>query len=215
MTVHWRDHQDRAAEIFRRLGHSVSMEAVVHGARAKHVVDVYVQGSHYGLEFAWVVECKAWRARVPKEKVLVLAAVVQDVGADRGILIAESGFQIGAIRAAENTNITLSSLGDLAQITRKASVDATVGALHWRLEKARARLAEIKRSRYRDEFIPPTTEQLGRLYVLQAALADALDDKFPNVYAMEGGKRLAAETFEELVDVAEGIIKDAETWTPP
>jgi hypothetical protein len=45
--------------------------------------------------------------------VAALASVVQDVGADRGILLSETGFQAGAIRLASLSNITLTSLTEL------------------------------------------------------------------------------------------------------
>ena len=87
------------------------MEASVKGARADHKIDVWVVFKRFGLETKWVVECKFWNtSAVPIEKVLILKSIVEDVGADRGILISKSGFQSGAIRAAQSTNITLTSL---------------------------------------------------------------------------------------------------------
>jgi hypothetical protein len=44
--------------------------------------------------------------------VLTFLGVVEDIGADRGLLFSESGFQAGAIYAAQNTNITLTSLAE-------------------------------------------------------------------------------------------------------
>lgn len=65
------------------------------------------------MSITWVCECKLWKNPIPKEKVLTLYEITQDVGADRGFLFSESGFQSGAIRATKNTNITLSSLDEL------------------------------------------------------------------------------------------------------
>jgi len=61
----------------------------------------------------WVIECKFWNTAIPKEKVLALAQIASDVGADRAFLLSESGFQAGAIRVSQNTNITLTSLQEL------------------------------------------------------------------------------------------------------
>jgi hypothetical protein len=74
---------------------------------------VFVTGSVYGFEIQWVIECKDCTFNIPKEKVLALQAIVQDVGVDRGILLSGAGFQSGAIRLSRNTNITLTSLSDL------------------------------------------------------------------------------------------------------
>ncbi|SRR6266540_3869126 len=69
----WQKYQEEAAKFFRTLGLYSTIEAKIDGARGKHWVDVYVQGNLHGIRFKWVVECKAWRTNVPKEKVLALA----------------------------------------------------------------------------------------------------------------------------------------------
>jgi hypothetical protein len=109
----WRDYQERAADFFRAIGMDANVEECVIGARGQHDVDVVVRASRAGIEQLWVVECKWWRRSVSKLHVAALASVVQDVGADRGILLSETGFQAGAIRLASLSNITLTSLTEL------------------------------------------------------------------------------------------------------
>ena len=46
---------------------------------------------------------------------MALTSVVNDVGADRGILVSQKGFQASAVRAAEHTNVTFTSLEELKQ----------------------------------------------------------------------------------------------------
>ena len=103
----WRQYQEETASFFRGLGCSVDVEAVVHGPYAEHRVDVWVQFVRYGVQCKWVVECKLWNSNVSKEKVMALKAIVDDVGADRGIIITEKGFQSGAYDAARGKNLTL------------------------------------------------------------------------------------------------------------
>ncbi len=86
-----------------------------------------------GISFAWVVECKNWKTSVPKEKVATLTAILQDVGADRGFLLSETGFQSGALRMAAKANITLTSLADLASTVGDRHITAQVASLHLRL----------------------------------------------------------------------------------
>jgi hypothetical protein len=109
----WRDYQEQVAHLFRELGCLAEVEVPVRGARAAHVIDVWVEFERFGLEQRWVVECKLWRTPVPKEKVLTLKSVVEDVGADRGVLVAEAGFQPGAFDASKLTNIALTTLAEL------------------------------------------------------------------------------------------------------
>jgi hypothetical protein len=109
----WHDYQERAADFFRTLGMDANVDERVEGARGQHDVDVVVRATRAGIEQLWVVECKLWRRSVDKEPVAALANIVQDVGADRGIMLSEKGFQAGAIRLASLSNITLTSLADL------------------------------------------------------------------------------------------------------
>jgi hypothetical protein len=109
----WQNYQEKVSRLFRELGCLAQVEALVEGVRATHKIDVWVVFERFGLEHQWVVECKDWKTPVPKEKVLVLKSIVDDVGADKGILVAECGFQPGAFAAASSTKILLTTFADL------------------------------------------------------------------------------------------------------
>lgn len=112
----WRVYQEATAEVFRRLGCNAQVEFRATGARATHDIDVYATFIRSGIPCTWVIECKLWKTRVPKEKVLALKSLIDDLGADRGIIVSEAGFQPGAQDAARGTNITLvTSLDDFAK----------------------------------------------------------------------------------------------------
>ena len=64
----------------------------------------------------WPIVCKRWNKAVSKDTVLTLRSIVNDTGADRGFMMAESGYQSGAVEAAMLTNITLTSIADLKVI---------------------------------------------------------------------------------------------------
>jgi len=206
----WRDYQEKAAAFFRRLGLNAQVEFSVEGARGIHKVDVYVEGSLRGIAFKWIIECKAWKTNVPKEKVMALACVVQDVGADRGFLLSEVGFQSGALRVARKTNITLTSLEDLATSSDEFLLDSIIGRLHWRLDKARHRIVRTTGKSHLS-----TLEHIGGLVFLDLALHDALTGKYPRVYRVEGSQRFLAHTLDELLQVADEMISELEAWEPP
>ncbi|MBC7946696.1 MAG: restriction endonuclease [Chitinophagaceae bacterium] len=213
-TINWKEYQEQTAAFFRKVGLNAKVECDIEGVRGVHSVDVYVEGLFHGIAFKWVIECKAWNSAVPKEKVMALSAIVQDVGADRGFLLSEAGFQSGAVRAARKTNITLTSLEDLGAATEESFVDASIGNLMWRIHKARLRLRAIKKAKYDDEYYPPTMIPLGKIFILEAALEDAMKGDFPSIYAVEGDKRLAAANLDELLVVAHETIVEAEKWEP-
>src|SRR3990170_1390509 len=125
--MNWRRIQEQTATFLRSLGCDAQVEARVAGARAQHKIDVWVRFKKFGLETRWVIECKDWTSAVPKEKVLALKSVVEDVGADRGVLISAAGFQPGAVRASEKTNITLTDLDGLMETARE---DLVASVLH-------------------------------------------------------------------------------------
>jgi restriction system protein len=118
----WNDYQEETAEFFRSIGLGARTNVTMKGVRTSHDVDVVVRSNHAGFDFLWLVECKHWKMPVSKLHVLALRGIVSDVGADRGILMAEKGFQSGAYEAAELTNIQLTSLTDL-----KASASYALG----------------------------------------------------------------------------------------
>jgi hypothetical protein len=63
-------------------------------------------------------------ARILYQKlhVLALREIVADFGADRGILVSESGFQAGAVEAASFTSAQLISLVNLKSRASQASL---------------------------------------------------------------------------------------------
>ena len=113
MGADWQNYQEQAAAFFRSLGMDAKTDVTVQGIRTTHDVDVLVKSRHVGFDVTWIVECKCWQNPVNKLHVLALREIVADTGADRGILLSERGFQIGAKEAAALTNVHLQSLACL------------------------------------------------------------------------------------------------------
>lgn len=103
----WREYQEAVARAFRELGCSAEVDKTVTGARGWHDIDVYVTFEKFGYDCRWIIECKRWTNPVPKSVVHTFYSIVQNVGADRGLIFAENGFQSGAHTAAQNTNVLL------------------------------------------------------------------------------------------------------------
>jgi restriction endonuclease len=117
--MNWNEYQHIIAGFFRSIGATAETDATVRGVRGTHKVDVLVKLRHLGIDVVWIIECKLWKTSIPKEKVLALQQIVQDVGADRGLLLSESGFQAGSIKSANLSNITLSSLSELEEVSKE------------------------------------------------------------------------------------------------
>ena len=109
----WKEYQEAAAEFFRSLGLEAQTDAPVQGVRTSHNVDVLVRSHHVGFDVMWIVECKHWNTKVPIAQEKAKRTNKTEAGADRGIILSESGFQRGAFAAAALTNVQLTSLAEL------------------------------------------------------------------------------------------------------
>lgn len=68
-----------------------------------------------------------WKGRVKKENIEALKSIVDDIGADRGILFCENDFQPSARDAARNTNVLLQT--SLEEFKRTVCLDKTRATL--------------------------------------------------------------------------------------
>lgn len=128
----WKAYQNEAAKFFSSAGWSVEVEAEVQGVRTRHEIDVWALSRRTGVIVRWAIECKDWNRRVPKEKVLALRTIVDDIGADRGLLLNEKGFQSGADEAARSANITVTTLASLREHAEEELSEIDLAALHRR-----------------------------------------------------------------------------------
>lgn len=109
----WREYQKRAANLFQEPGFDVHTDLRVTGARGSHDVDVYASFERAGLAVNLIVECKYWKRPLDKFHVLTLRSIVEDVGADRGISLSESGAQRGAVAVTRMSNVHVTSIINL------------------------------------------------------------------------------------------------------
>jgi restriction system protein len=159
--ANWKDYQEEAAEFFRSLGLEADTDVTIQGVRTKHDVDVVVKSHHYGFDITWIVECKFWKESVSKLHVLALRAIVTDAGADRGILLSETGFQSGAVEAANLTNVQVTSLADLSVTAREQITAVQLRELYERVERCNLRYWEIPKARRIADDLRPDFSQVG------------------------------------------------------
>ena len=143
MAISWKEYQEETASFFRSLGLDASTNVSVEGVRTTHDVDVLVKSHHVGFEITWLVECKHWKTRVSKLHVLALREIVADVGADRGIMLSEAGFQNGAIEAANLTNVQVTTLAEVSATAKNDIYSMRLRELYDRIEKCNDRYWDI------------------------------------------------------------------------
>jgi restriction system protein len=146
MAANWKGYQEETAAFFRSLGLAASTDVRMQGVRTKHNIDVLVTIDLAGFIVRWIVECKHWKDPVNKLHVLALREIVADIGADRGIILCEVGFQSGAVEAANLTNVQVTSLADLGHTSRDAIASVRLRDLFDRVESCRARYWNLPKS---------------------------------------------------------------------
>jgi hypothetical protein len=186
----WKDYQEDTAAYYRGLGLSADTDQLLEGARGAHKVDVVVRGYRAGVQFLWVVECKHWSRSIEKLHVAALVEIVEDLGADRGLILSKEGFQSGAIRLAKNRNISLTSLEDLRSDTADEYCEFQAGLLEKRCAAAlslivrrtvRTRVSGGHGTTFKD---PPgakynSTLIFGRIHMLKLAVDAARAGHWP------------------------------------
>ncbi|MBR0281520.1 MAG: restriction endonuclease [Oscillibacter sp.] len=75
-------------------------------------IDVYATYTALGAEMKVIAECKQYKNRVNRDKVVLLADKVRALGAQKGILLSTAGFQSGAIKYAKEHGIALVQVFD-------------------------------------------------------------------------------------------------------
>jgi len=214
----WRAYQEKAANFFRSLGLTAETDATLRGVRTEHDIDVLVTSHLYGFKVIWLVECKHWKRRVSKLHVLALRNIVTDVGADKGILLCESGVQSGSLEAASLTNVQITSLADLSVTAREQISAVRLRELHDQVEKCHRRYWDIPKEKRIDDDLRPDVgstgysacvgidycrdlirlASLGRYPFESEELASYLDPEFPR----------ELKSASEVVQTLDTLIKD-------
>ena len=220
----WRTYQQAAAALFRQLGCGVQVDAVVDGARSTHRVDVWVTFHHWGVAHVWLVECKRHAAPVKKRDVETLKSIAADVGADRAILLSESGFQPSAVTAVRKTNITLSSLETLRRNARDEVLRSLLDKAEGIAADLQARIANLyvvtevgpgsHTSRPRPGVDAGGIYKTGMIGMLLSAAQGARAERFPvPVPNLRDETEIAlAPSLGDLLNVAFPCLANIERW---
>lgn len=99
----WLDLQNKVAYVFCSCGYVVETPKKVRTVRGEVEIDVYAKSS----DMLICCECKNWNCNISQNTVFAFRTVLEDIGANKGIIIAKKGFQIGAYKTSRNTIIEL------------------------------------------------------------------------------------------------------------
>jgi len=206
----WYNFQEDICNYFRSLGATAETNVSVVGVRTTHAVDILVRTKFLGHDMLWIVEAKKWKSKVNKLQVLGLRTIVEDVGADKGFIISENGFQSGAIESAQNTNVQLTTYENFKHVT-KESIQSEVlqvykerlillESRHWSHSK-KIRLKYGLRGEIWE--FPVNFSAHSLILTAQMAISSAMDNEYPidlETYSEEKRGNLKANNFQELTN---------------
>ncbi|WP_277554900.1 restriction endonuclease [Halobaculum limi] len=82
-----------------------------HGGSKEVDVAVWTNANHHHIFI--IIECKFWQNRVPQSVIAETISNVANSTADKGVVVAKSGFQSGAIEQAEGAGVDLYTLREI------------------------------------------------------------------------------------------------------
>ncbi|QWT15309.1 restriction endonuclease [Sphingobium xenophagum] len=184
MASNWKEYQEEAAAFFRSIGMSAETDVTIQGVRTSHDIDVLVKSQHVGFEAVWIVECKHWTKPVNKLHVLGLREIVHDVGADKGIMLAEGGFQEGSHQAANMTNVQLTSLAELEAQCKDEVYGMRLRDLLERVSRCEFRYWKFpkqfrKEVGLRPDFAEPGYSSITVMQIVNEIVGEAIQGAYP------------------------------------
>lgn len=98
----------------------INKHDIIGKSGVKHNIDVYYQFKLNGITHKVIFECKNWKTKISKEKVLAFKSILDDIPNSAGIMIAPKGYQSGAKQFAEHHGIELVSGSEKSLLTLAA-----------------------------------------------------------------------------------------------
>jgi hypothetical protein len=124
----WKIYEKAAADIERQYPNcTVTHDHKVMGRRSgiERQVDIWLSGQVGQHDVTVAIECRCYQAPVGIKDIDAFCGFLDDVGANKGVLISDSGFTDGAIKraAAADIKLTTMTLREAEDIDWKAVVD--------------------------------------------------------------------------------------------
>lgn len=86
---------------------TIEHNKIIKGDDGDYQIDIFASFTAMGVKIKVLAECKRYSSPVTREKVVILADKVKQLGAHKGILISTSGFQSGALKYGDKHGIAL------------------------------------------------------------------------------------------------------------
>lgn len=202
MNKNWYVFQEEINNYFKSLGFHAETNVHLEGVRTNHDIDVLVQTKFLGHSLKWIVEAKKWNKKVSKLHVMALRQIVDDIGADKGFIISEVGFQKGAFEAANKSNIELLSFTELKALSNFTMHNVILDNYMDRVNLVVSRyFAHSKKIREKYD-LKAGIENIGYFsaYILLIRIVQTIKKGKRNEYPIEGMSLMNEQFGEKKID---------------
>jgi hypothetical protein len=206
----WYKFQEKICNHFNSIGAISRTNITLQGVRTEHDIDILVKTKFLGQNITWIVEAKKWSKKVNKLHVLALRTIIDDIGADKGFIISEKGFQSGAIEAAKNSNISLTTFEELLKETSHYVQDEILNSYKKRLQILENRYWSHSKSTRKEYGLrgeiwdyPENFSGNNLLNISTWAIMEAEKNNYPinlDTHMVERKGELVAYNFQELTN---------------
>lgn len=208
MENNWYNFQEEIKNHFVSLGCKAETNIRITGVRTFHDIDVLVETKFLGHNMKWIIEAKKWDTKVSKLHVLALRQIVDDIGADKGFIISEKGFQKGAFEASNNTNISLLTFNELKSLADSTIQNEILNNYLDRVNLIVCRYFAHSKSIRKKYELRGDTGSIGdfSVYILLIRVVQTIKFGKENDYPIDGNSFLNEQFGEKLIEDFDQLI---------
>lgn len=211
--VRWQDLQNKVAEILTGCNFKTEVFKTIVSVRGKVEIDVYAEDTISIPNSIYIIECKNWNTKVPQEKIHAFNTVVQNIGANHGLVISKSGFQPGAFEASKNTNLMLLSYSEFQELFKMRWVNGKLRYLQV-LSEPLFEFTDYFSRKYNKQFYAlndTEKEQFRKLIVYGNAVVRCSSSLINNMESLDHEIKQKTELFNKDYESYEEYFDDIES----
>jgi Restriction endonuclease len=103
----WHELELLVEQAFGEMGYLAVRQSIIETVRGRVAIDVSSRRFSSSIPTLVLCECKHWNSAVPQSVVHSFRSICSDAGAHFGLIISKKGFQSGALKSRDRTNIHL------------------------------------------------------------------------------------------------------------
>ncbi|HEX7904875.1 MAG TPA: restriction endonuclease [Chitinophagaceae bacterium] len=113
----WKEFEILVADLYKESDEIIAEHNVTEYGKSgsKYQIDVRVIQKIKLHEIKILIECKRWKSKVDRQIINVMAATIDDLNANKGVIFTTKGYEEGAIQYARSKNIDIFIIRDVAE----------------------------------------------------------------------------------------------------